>query len=395
LAVVGFGQQDVEILLQVVEIDILLQLADAGLGGFAEFVLDFGVGLEHGAEVGDVALQRTEVGFDEADRIVDLVRHAGRQLADGGHFFGLDQLALRFFEAGDQRRLLFALGLQIAVGRLQFGGALLDAPLEFVAGFAQGVFGGNPAGHVGKAENAADDVFAEVLRPRLAFEDPAIGQVEMLVARLAVHNGAQPFAAGRLLLDEARDMVDDGVVLVLFEQFIGNRPHRREHAVHADDTAMPVDGQDAVAGGFERRPQAGQRLLELLFGLAFLADVAGLDEEIGFVLMANQRDRFRHLDEFAVGPAVQPFLPFDFGEGAGGDLFPVKNVRQRTFDIDDLVRQQFVHRVTEHLSGLTIGPDDLQAVGIDEQDHAGAVIEHFLLERDHFLVPSCPWLASK
>lgn len=36
--------------------------------------------------------QAAQVGADEADRIVDFVRHPGGQLADGGHFLRLQQL---------------------------------------------------------------------------------------------------------------------------------------------------------------------------------------------------------------------------------------------------------------------------------------------------------------
>ena len=58
------------------------------------------------------ALQRAQVRADEADGVVDFMRHASRQLPDGGHFFGLQQVQ---FEVG-----------QFGVGDFEFTQALLQ-----------------------------------------------------------------------------------------------------------------------------------------------------------------------------------------------------------------------------------------------------------------------------
>ena len=58
--------------------------------------------LDHAEQGADIALQRTHVGVDEADRVIDFMRDAGRQLADGRHLFRLQQLVVRFLQLADQ-----------------------------------------------------------------------------------------------------------------------------------------------------------------------------------------------------------------------------------------------------------------------------------------------------
>ena len=50
------------------------------------------VGTQHAQEILDVAFERAEVGVDETDRVVDLVRHARRQLADRRQLLRMQQL---------------------------------------------------------------------------------------------------------------------------------------------------------------------------------------------------------------------------------------------------------------------------------------------------------------
>ena len=57
------------------------------------------VGLDHGEQAAQVLLQAAQVGMHVADRVVDLMRHTGSQLADGGHFFRLQQLFLGTVQA--------------------------------------------------------------------------------------------------------------------------------------------------------------------------------------------------------------------------------------------------------------------------------------------------------
>jgi hypothetical protein len=93
------------------------------------------VGIGDVEQLADVVLERTEVGADEADRVVDLVRDAGGQLADGRHLLRLQQLTLRpldGFQCLLQCRLFVQ---QFGVGALQlvrtFGDLLFETGIEF------------------------------------------------------------------------------------------------------------------------------------------------------------------------------------------------------------------------------------------------------------------------
>src|SRR5690606_24064440 len=52
------------------------------------------VGVDQGEQAVQVFLQAAQVGVDVADRVVDLVRDAGGELADGSQLLGLQQLGL-------------------------------------------------------------------------------------------------------------------------------------------------------------------------------------------------------------------------------------------------------------------------------------------------------------
>ena len=67
-----------------------------------------------------IALRRRQVAAHEADRIVDLVRDAGGELADRGQFFRLIELALAFVDDLDLfGDALLQLRRQLPVARLR------------------------------------------------------------------------------------------------------------------------------------------------------------------------------------------------------------------------------------------------------------------------------------
>ena len=70
------------------------------LGALRFFEDDAQVGL---GELGNVRMIDEQVGEaeDRRQRIVDLVRHAGDQLSDGGHLLGVHQLGLQHGRVGD------------------------------------------------------------------------------------------------------------------------------------------------------------------------------------------------------------------------------------------------------------------------------------------------------
>ena len=80
----------------------------------------------HAEQLADIALQGAEVGIDIADRVVDLVRHPGGELADRCHLLRLHQLRLRrlqlrihqahlFVELRQALDTVLLLGMQVGV----------------------------------------------------------------------------------------------------------------------------------------------------------------------------------------------------------------------------------------------------------------------------------------
>ena len=81
-------------------------------------------------QLGDVLVEELQVRVHEADRVVQLMGDARRQLADGGHLFRLQQLVVGFFQALVQLALGGQRGVQalaLGVKSLQHGQALGQA----------------------------------------------------------------------------------------------------------------------------------------------------------------------------------------------------------------------------------------------------------------------------
>ena len=108
-----FRQEIAQILTQISEVHFLLERSQCQqlrrITG--EAGIELLAGIEQGQQVVHVTPESADIGSHITDRIVDLVRHAGGELADGSHFLRLQQLLLRFG--------------QLLVGRLQ----IVDAPL--------------------------------------------------------------------------------------------------------------------------------------------------------------------------------------------------------------------------------------------------------------------------
>ena len=79
-------------------LDDLFEIVLQQAGQFVDFFPDLAVHrdrLEHVVQlVGQFCRQRREI-VDEIERVLDLVRDAGGELAERGEFFGLDQAILR------------------------------------------------------------------------------------------------------------------------------------------------------------------------------------------------------------------------------------------------------------------------------------------------------------
>ncbi len=112
-AFLRLAHQHRDVLLQVVEFDSCTQCRqpdrDAAAGERRFGLLVRVEHLEHALEIG---FQRAEIREDIADRIVDLVRHAGSELPDRGQSFGLQQLVLGAAKGFVQRAQFLVRALQ-------------------------------------------------------------------------------------------------------------------------------------------------------------------------------------------------------------------------------------------------------------------------------------------
>src|SRR3989338_7190510 len=104
----GFPEQVADILREIPPIRFLLQRTDflqqrlTGQRRFGAFI-----NLRYLQHFFHIQTQAAKVGIDITDRIIDLMRHARRQLADGSHFFRLQQLVMRGFQFFDECLLFF------------------------------------------------------------------------------------------------------------------------------------------------------------------------------------------------------------------------------------------------------------------------------------------------
>ncbi|MNY17782.1 hypothetical protein D3C86_1511220 [compost metagenome] len=112
-AILGFTDQCLDIVADVVVLQAALELAQLVEAGCAIHRVD------DAQQVMDVAGEGLQVGEHIADRVVDLMRHASGELADGGEFFRLHELGIGFFQLGDQQFLLDLLAAQGMQGRIQ------------------------------------------------------------------------------------------------------------------------------------------------------------------------------------------------------------------------------------------------------------------------------------
>ena len=121
-------------------------------------------------------LQQVEIALDDRDRIVDLVRNAGRELADRGQALAAHQLLLR----GLQRRgALGHLGIKLLAPALQRAGLVVDRveqmvergakPLDLAVGLQRPdprrLAGLDPLHRLGHALERAEDARGRAQRP--------------------------------------------------------------------------------------------------------------------------------------------------------------------------------------------------------------------------------------
>ena len=223
--------------------------------------------------------------MDEADRVVQLMGHTGGKLAEGGHFFGLQQLVLRVFQ----------LAIEFALVR-QGSGQLLPLPAQFH-------FGGNPVGHVA----GIDD------HPRRIAGHRINRDVEG-----AVFSGCIDFAGparaghlGNLVADRNAELRGQQVEQVLAIQ-AGGRGMKRlgANAVDGHDHAFRCNHGNELVGAVEHRTERGGALQDPGFQNRVMVaqDVLGL-LELQVIANAREQDRRpQRLGDVVGGPQRQPVL---------------------------------------------------------------------------------------
>ena len=201
------------------------------------------------------------------------------QLTDGGQLLRLQQLGVRLRQLLDQLFLAGVFGQQRRIGGLQIGGTRCHLLFELIARLAQRPLRLLALGHIVETEDAPHHVIGQILGSRTSLEQTSIAESQDILGLLGIDNLVQSPPEYLAIDQPGGDEVQDCGIVASTQQGLGDAPHSAEQAIHVDDAAMPIDHQDAVAGGFQRRPQLRQGLGQILLGLAFRTHVARLDEQ--------------------------------------------------------------------------------------------------------------------
>ena len=211
---------------QEVQVDLFAQGAQARRHhGVGHGRLGFLVGVEHGKQIVQVAFQGAEIRKYIADGIVDLVRHAGGQLADRGQLFRLQQLLLGQrqlavqFRQGQVTLAQFQIGdlaLADIVGQAlvhvgQLGRALGHQMFQVVVRLAQRQFGQAPFAHIAQGFDGAHQTSLAVAQGRRREMQPVavgadIGKEILGLKGAGNHGGALQLAKVKVIFTE-RDIV--------------------------------------------------------------------------------------------------------------------------------------------------------------------------------------------
>ena len=171
-------QQLRQVFFQVVQLHRLLHAGQPGAQcGVVRRQYQAGLRVDQLHQRIDILAQRVEVRADEAHRVVDLVGHAGGQLADRGHLVGLQQLVLRL--------------LQLLVGGLQ----LLEAAAQFLLRGAHLAAVLQHPPDAGVRAGQVDDIGVDLDPDRSAVR---IVQPHLVMHRLALRQQGHGHAAQRV-----------------------------------------------------------------------------------------------------------------------------------------------------------------------------------------------------
>ena len=122
--------------------------------------------------------------------------------------------------------------------------------------------------------------------------------------------------------------------------------------------------------------------------MRLLLNYVGLDHQPALALLFDDPDGLRRCPHRPIGAQVQAFLGCDVRILAAAHIFPIENIRQRAFHIQNRLFKQFSVVVPERLRGSVVGHDDAQAFRLDQQEHLLRVVDKQSLQAAHFFIPS-------
>lgn len=362
-ALTGFGQHLGGVLAQEVQVDALPAGRLLAGGGAL-------VGVHQGQQVLQVPGHGAQVALDVAEGSVDLVGHAGGQLADGGQLFGMEELVV-------------GLG-QAAIGLFQGGQGVLQGP-----------FGPFPLADVVEHEDGADRLVLLQDQGLVALDDDGgtVPLQEHLAAVLELRLPRQ--GIGLVAIEHGGHRLGQHVLHRPAQQARGSR-------VGEGDAAVGIQAEDAFTGrvqdqfvGAAPAGEGGQHLLLLRIPGGVVVRFHGvppcsgrgafavLDQRVKIVLgqhvveIQDQDETLVHLghapDEIGAQVGAEGRWRFDLG------------VR----DVQDLVHR--IHHDAHHLGFLGGGGLDDDDAGapsdhgrcvaeaaaqIDHRDHGAAEVDH-------------------
>ena len=241
----------------------------------------------------------------------------------------------------------------------------------------------NSFGDVIEGEDSPDDAFIEILRQRLALEDPPILEMQNILRLVGLDNGAHALVANRRIDQSIGNKTQDLLIVVAQQHRLGNLPHGTETPVHARHPALPVEYENPVPGRLQRRPQLRCRVRQIIGDAGGFALFLRLHQQPVRTRPFDNRNRLGRRAHRTVGAEVHSFLRLHAGKLPVTNLFPVKDVLQRTLDIQNRHAAELLGRIPENSLGRPVGEHNVQRFRLDQKDHLLETVERETLERTH------------
>ena len=166
------------------------------------------------------------------------------------------------------------------------------------------------------------------------------------------------------------------LVVVRQQQVLRQRPQRGKALVEAAYAPGQIGDQNAIGGGFERRPQLGHQGLALIFTLALRGQVVQGDQPIRVARTClDKADAPRHPKHAVIriahhGVGVKALCR------VGGGFEPEHRVLGRARQRGDRLPQQRSLVEAQQGAGSPVHGNDAKRVGIDQPDTLPQAVQH-------------------